>query len=121
VNEDSLSNVRREASSHFRNKRREYLKDKINEPKSNNKNKNIRDLCRGINAFKKGYKPSTNLVKDDKGDLLEDAYTIVNRWMNSLCQLLNVQRVGVKGRQHSHLCQSLASLRLRMLLEVEKV
>jgi hypothetical protein len=31
VNEDNLSNVRREASRHFRNKKREYLKDKINE------------------------------------------------------------------------------------------
>jgi hypothetical protein len=28
VNEDNLSNVRREASRHFRNKKREYLKDK---------------------------------------------------------------------------------------------
>jgi hypothetical protein len=45
VNEDSLSDVRWEASRHFRNKRREYLKDKINELGSNSKNKNIRD-CR---------------------------------------------------------------------------
>jgi hypothetical protein len=35
VNEDNLSNVRQEASRHFRNKKREYLKDKINELKSN--------------------------------------------------------------------------------------
>jgi hypothetical protein len=31
VNEDNLSNVRREASTHFKNKIREYLKGKINE------------------------------------------------------------------------------------------
>jgi retron-type reverse transcriptase len=31
VNEDNLVNVRQEASRHFRNKKREYLKDKINE------------------------------------------------------------------------------------------
>jgi prefoldin subunit 5 len=37
------------------NKGREYLKDKINELESNNKNKNIRHLYRGINEFKKGY------------------------------------------------------------------
>jgi hypothetical protein len=30
-NGDNLNNVRREASRHFRNKKREYLKDKINE------------------------------------------------------------------------------------------
>jgi hypothetical protein len=49
VNEDNLNNVRREASRHFRNKKREYLKDKINELERNSKNKNIRDLYRGIN------------------------------------------------------------------------
>jgi hypothetical protein len=30
MNEDNFSNVRREASRHFRNKKREYLKEKIN-------------------------------------------------------------------------------------------
>jgi hypothetical protein len=37
VNEDNLSNVTREASRHFRNKKREYLKDKINELQSDSK------------------------------------------------------------------------------------
>jgi hypothetical protein len=121
VNEDNLSNVRQEASRHFRNNKREYLKDKINELESNSKNKNIRDLYRDINDFKKGYQPRTNLVKDEKGDLLADPYKIVNRWMDYFCQLLNVQSVGVLGRQkyrqQSPLCQSLACLRLRFLLE----
>jgi hypothetical protein len=31
VNEDNLSEVRWEANRHFRNKKREYLKDKIKE------------------------------------------------------------------------------------------
>jgi hypothetical protein len=39
VNEDNLSNVRWEAIRHFRNKKREYLKDKINELESNSKKK----------------------------------------------------------------------------------
>jgi hypothetical protein len=89
-----MSNVRRAASRHFRNKKREYLKDKINELVSSSKNKNIRDLYRGINEFKKGYQPRTNLVKDEKGDLLADAHKIVNRWMEYFCELLNVQQVG---------------------------
>jgi hypothetical protein len=91
VNEDNLSNVRGEASRHFRNKKREYLKDKINELESNSKNENIRDLYRGINEFKKGYQPRTNLVKDEKGDLLADPHKIVNRWRDYFCQPLNVQ------------------------------
>jgi hypothetical protein len=31
INGNNLNNRRREASRHFRNKKREYLKDKINE------------------------------------------------------------------------------------------
>jgi hypothetical protein len=36
------------------------------------KNRNIRDLYRGITELKKGYEPKTNLVKDERGDLLAD-------------------------------------------------
>jgi hypothetical protein len=85
VNEEKLNNVRREASRHFRNKIREYLKDKINELESNSKNKNIRDLCRGITEFKKGYQPMTNLLKDERGDLFADPSEILNRWKNHFC------------------------------------
>jgi hypothetical protein len=35
VNEENLSNVEQKASRHFRYKKREYLKDKINEFESN--------------------------------------------------------------------------------------
>jgi hypothetical protein len=49
INGDKLKNVRRETSRHFRNRKREYLKDRINELAMNSKNKNIRDLNRGIN------------------------------------------------------------------------
>jgi hypothetical protein len=72
VNEDNLRNVRREASRHFRSKKREYLKDKVTEIEWNSKNKNIRDLYRGITEFKKGYQRKTNLVKDERGNLLVD-------------------------------------------------
>jgi hypothetical protein len=57
INGDNLNNVRCEASRHFRNKKTEYLKDKINELATNSKNKNIRGLYRGINGFKRGYQP----------------------------------------------------------------
>jgi hypothetical protein len=46
-------------------KEREHLKDKINELKTNNKNKNIRYLYRGTNEFKKGYHPRINIIKDE--------------------------------------------------------
>jgi hypothetical protein len=94
VNEDNLRNVRREASRHFRSKKREYLKDKITEIELNSKNKNIRDLYRGITEFKKGYQPRSNLAKDERGDLLVAPRKILTRWKNYFCQLLSVQRVG---------------------------
>jgi hypothetical protein len=55
INGYNLNNVRREATRFFRNKKREYLKVRINELATNIKNKNIRDLCRGINEFKRDY------------------------------------------------------------------
>jgi hypothetical protein len=36
------------------------------------KNKNITDLYRGINEFKKGYEPRINIMKDENGNLLAD-------------------------------------------------
>jgi hypothetical protein len=62
-----LNNIRYEAKRHFRNKKREYLKDEIDELAKNSKNKYIRDLYKIINEFKRGYKPRSNLVKDEKG------------------------------------------------------
>jgi hypothetical protein len=95
------------------------LKDKINELETNSKHKNIRDLYRGITEFKKGYQPKTNLVKDEKGDLLADPQKMLTRWNNYFCQLLNLQMVlsRLKFTQQSRLCQSLVLLRLRSLSE----
>jgi hypothetical protein len=44
INGDNLKNLRCETSRIFRNKKKEYLKGKINELETNNKTKNIRDL-----------------------------------------------------------------------------
>jgi hypothetical protein len=63
----------------------EYVKDKINELDSNSKNKDSRDLYMGINKFKNGYKPTTNSVKDERGDILTDPHNILNGWKNYFC------------------------------------
>jgi hypothetical protein len=95
INLDNLDNIRREASRHFRNKKKEYLKGNINELAMNSKNKNIRGLYRGINEFKRGYQPRSNLVKDEIGDLLADSNTTLNRWKSYFSQLLNVHNASV--------------------------
>jgi chemotaxis methyl-accepting protein methylase len=51
---DHLQNLTSKTGRTFRNKKREYVKGKINELDTNTKNKNIRELYRGINEFKKG-------------------------------------------------------------------
>jgi hypothetical protein len=43
----------------------------------NSKNKNIRDLYRGIKEFKRGYQHKSNSVKDEKGDLLAELHNIL--------------------------------------------
>jgi hypothetical protein len=93
ASEDNLSDVRRETRRHYRKKQREYPKDKIKKLESSSKYKNIRGLYRGKNEFKKDYQHRTNLVKDERGDLLEDPHKILNRWKNYFCQLLNVRAI----------------------------
>jgi hypothetical protein len=89
INGDDLQNLRRETSRTFRNKNREYLKGKINELETNNKNKNIRDLYRGVNEFKKGYQPRINIIKDEDGNLLAHPKNVLNRCKKFFNQLLN--------------------------------
>jgi hypothetical protein len=44
ISGDNMNSIRRETNRHFRNKKREYLKDKINELPMKSKNKNIREM-----------------------------------------------------------------------------
>ena len=100
-NVDNLNNVRREASRHFRNKKKAYLKAKIEELETNTKIKNIRDLYRGINNFKKGYQPRTNIAKDVTGDLVTGSYIVLASWRDYFSQLLNVR--GVDDIKHTYI------------------
>jgi hypothetical protein len=79
INGDNLQNLRHETSRIFRNKKREYLKGKINELETNNKNKNITDLYRGVNEFKKGYQLRINNITYENGNLLADPQNVLNR------------------------------------------
>jgi hypothetical protein len=58
-----MNNARREASRTSMNKKREYVKELINELQTKNKNKNITDLYGGINKFKKRYQRTINISK----------------------------------------------------------
>jgi hypothetical protein len=43
---DNLNNIRRETSRHFQNKKREYLKDKINEIATKGRNKKLENCIK---------------------------------------------------------------------------
>ena len=47
-------------------------------------------MYRDVSDFKKGYQPRTNILKDEKGDLVTDAHSILARWRNHFSQILNV-------------------------------
>jgi hypothetical protein len=40
------------------------------------------------------YQLRTNLVKDERGDLLADPHKVLNYWKNYICHLLNVHGAG---------------------------
>jgi hypothetical protein len=50
------------------------------------KNKNIRDLYRGIHECKRGYRPRSNLEKDENGDLLAGSAACTSLCLTSLTQ-----------------------------------
>ena len=106
-NVDNLNIVSREASRYFRNKTKAYLKAKIEEFENNSKIKNIRGFYRGINDFRKGYQPRTNIVKDDKGDLVADCHNILARWRNYFSQILNVHGVNGVRQTEKHTAEPL--------------
>jgi hypothetical protein len=57
-------------------KRRNLLRAKIDELEINSELKNIGNLYRGVNDFKKSYQPGTNIVKDKKVDLVKDTHSV---------------------------------------------
>jgi len=116
-NVDNLNNERREDSRHFRNKWKEYLKEKFDELETNSKIKNIRFLYRGKNDFKKGYQPITNLVKDEKGDLVTGFHSILASWKNHFSQFFNAHGVSCEIHTAEPLVVELSAFKVVMAIE----
>jgi hypothetical protein len=64
-------------------------------------------LYRGINEIKRGYQPRTNVIKDDKGDLVADSHSILARWRNHFSQLLNIHGVNDARQTEVHMAEPL--------------
>ena len=50
-------------------------------------------MYRGSSDFNKGYQPRTNIVQDEKGDLVTESHSILARWEEHFSQLFNVHGV----------------------------
>jgi hypothetical protein len=66
-------------------------------------------LYGGINDFKKGYQPRTNIVKDEKGDLVAESHSLLARYRQSFSQLLNVHWVTDVKQTVIHTAEPLVS------------
>ena len=64
-------------------------------------------MYRSISAFKKGYQPRPNTVKDEKGDLFTVSHSILARWRNHFSQLLSVHGVKDVRRTEIHTAEPL--------------
>ena len=79
------------------------MRVKIEELETNSIMKNIMDLYRGINDFK----PRSNILKDEKSDLVADSHSILARWRNDFSQLLNVHGVNYVRQTEIHTAEPL--------------
>jgi hypothetical protein len=95
INGDNLQNLRLETSKTFRNKKKEYLKDKINEFEINNINKNLR---KGTNL--------ELIIKDENGNLA-GFQSVLNRWKNFFKQVLNVHGIYDVKQMDIHMAEPL--------------
>ena len=62
-----------------------------------------------INDFKKAYQPRTNIVKDEKGNLVTNSHSILASWRNHFCQLLKVHGVNEIRQTEIHAAEPLVS------------
>jgi hypothetical protein len=64
----------------------------LKENEKNSKNKNIREIYKGINECKKGYRPRAYVIKKHDGTIVADTPSILSRWEQFFSNLLNVNQ-----------------------------
>jgi hypothetical protein len=81
------------------------------------------DLYRGINDFKKGYRPRNIIAKDEKGDFVADSHSIMARWRNYFFQLWNVHGANDVRQAEIHTAEPLVpeSSVFEVELAIEKI
>jgi hypothetical protein len=85
-NVDNVNNVRHQASRHFRNKNKEYLKAKIDELEINSKKRT--ETCIGATNILRMVTSLELTYNDEKGHLVTDFHSVLAVWRNHFSQLL---------------------------------
>ena len=68
------------------------MKARVNKLEEDSKNKNIREMYKGVNELKKGYRPRAYIIKKHNGTIVADTTSILNRWEQFFSNLLNVNQ-----------------------------
>jgi hypothetical protein len=77
MNGDNLNNAMCETSRNLRNRKKNGVSERINELKTNNKNRTVRHLYRIINECKNCCQLRIYLIKDENCNLLADTRIIL--------------------------------------------
>ena len=80
------------------------MKAKVNKLEENSKNKNIREMNKRINEFKKRYQPRACAIKKDDGTIVADGTSILSS------NLLHVKVLATKQLKYTLQSQKSQSL-----------
>lgn len=87
---DTYLTVRKQAAAIYRGKKHEHQKGEIRKIETNSKENNPREMYKGINAIRKGFHSSSQLMKDEGGNLVTSENELLLLWKNYFDKLLNV-------------------------------
>ena len=94
-----------------RKKKRDYMKTKVNKLEENSKNKNIREMYKGINEFKKGNQPRAYVIKKHDSTIAADTTSILSRWEQFLLiYWMLIKVLATKGAKYTLQSQTSQSL-----------
>ena len=62
-----------------------------------------------ISHFKMIYQARTNIVRNEKGDVVKDCHNILSRWKNQSCQLFSEHRNSDVRQTEIHTAEPLVS------------
>jgi hypothetical protein len=65
----------------------------------------------------KVFQPRTNIVKDEKGDLVTDSHSILARWRDHFSQLLNVHGVNDVRQTEGHTAETTSAFEVELAIE----